>query len=62
MDANIHAGQPNAFGVGLAVSETGELSKSDIPWRSASLGNNQEIEGRHPVADNQEPEHDSRGK
>lgn len=48
--------------LGCRFLKTGELSKLDIPRRSAGLGNNQEIEGGHPVADNQEPEHGSRGK
>jgi hypothetical protein len=51
---------PSAWG--CRFLKTGELSKSDVPRRSAGLGNNQEIEGGHPVADNQEPEHGSRGK
>ena len=42
--------------------ETGELSKSDVLRRSAGLGFDQKVEGGHPVAGNQEPEHDRRGK
>ena len=53
---------PASWAWGWLFLKTGELSKSDIPRRSAGLGNNQEIEGGHPVTGNQEPEQDSRGK